>query len=122
MRLRRVAPGLAGALVIAVVAGCGDDAKSGAPSSNVGAGVRLEAPINVADCRDWNDGSVEERLGTISQIQEFVGGPVGDTGGTGAVLTEERAYDLFETTCENEYARGFKLYKLYSRGAAFGGS
>lgn len=122
MRLRVALSGFAGALLAAVLLGCGDDAQSGAPDSNVGAGVRLEAPINVADCTDWNDGSVDERLGSISQIQEFVGGPVGGTGGTGVVLTEERAYDLFENFCENEYARGFKLYKLYSRGAAFGGS
>ena len=37
------------------------------------------------------------------------------------MLSEERAFDLFEATCANEYARGFKLYKVYGRGAAFGG-
>ena len=88
----------------------------------MGADAQLEAPINLADCTDWEEGSVEERLGSIAKIQDFTGGPVQGTGGTGAVLTEERAYDLFENFCENEYARGFKLYKLYSRGAAFGGS
>ena len=122
MQLRVFASGLAGVLLVVALAGCGSDDQSGAPNSNVGAGVKLEAPINVADCTDWNDGSVEERLGTIAQIHDFVGGPVGGTGGTGVVLSEDRAYDLFENVCENEYARGFKLYKVYGRGAAFGGS
>jgi hypothetical protein len=83
--------------------------------------VQLSAPINLADCRDWNDGSVEERLGTIAQIREFTGGPVSGTEARGRTLSEERAYQLFENYCENEFARGFKLYKLYGRAAAFSG-
>jgi hypothetical protein len=35
------------------------------------------------------------------------------------VLEDDQACDLFEGWCENEYARGFKLYKLYARAAAF---
>ena len=84
-------------------------------------GLAARCSIQLADCTDWNEGTVDERLGTIAQINDFTGGPVGGTGGTGVVLSEERAYDLFEATCANEYARGFKLYKLYGRGAAFGG-
>jgi hypothetical protein len=118
---RGVASGLAGLLLIVVLAACGSDDESGAPSGNVGSGVRLDAPINLADCTDWNEGTVDERFGSIEQIREFTGGPVGETGATGAVLSDERAYDLFEATCSNEYARGFKLYKVYGRGAAFGG-
>ena len=120
MNQRRVASGLAGVLLIAVLAACGSDSGSGAPSGNVGSGVRLDAPINIADCTDWNEGTVEERIGSIDQIARFTGGPVAGTDAKGAVLSEERAFDLFEATCANEYARGFKLYKVYGRGAAFG--
>jgi hypothetical protein len=102
-----------------VLNGCGGETAQG-PSDEVG--PVLAAPINLADCTDWNDGTPDERLGTIEQIENYVGGPASGTGtGTGVVLEDERAYDLFETACEPEYARGFRLYKLYSRAAAFGG-
>jgi hypothetical protein len=101
------------------VAGCGGDT-SGGPSGEVG--PALSAPINLADCTDWNNGTPDERLGTIEQIRNYVGGPASGTGtGTGVVLDDDRAYDLFERACEPEFARGFRLYKLYSRAAAFGG-
>jgi hypothetical protein len=101
------------------ITGCGGDT-SGAPSGEVG--PALSAPINLADCTDWNNGTPDERLGTIEQIRNYVGGPASGTGtGTGVVLDDDRAYDLFERACEPEFARGFRLYKLYSRAAAFGG-
>jgi hypothetical protein len=107
-------------MLIASLAGCGNGSEpegDQAPAAVPGLGV----PINLADCGDWRDAAVEERLGTISQLREFVGGPVAGTPGRGSVLEDEEAYDLFESYCENEFARGFKLYKLYSRAAAFSG-
>lgn len=103
---------------VALLAGCGDDDGSARKSQQ---GLQLRDPINLADCRDWNEGSVEERLGTIAAIREFTGGPVAGAEAKGAVLEDERAYDLFENYCSNEFARGFKLYKLYGRAAAFSG-
>lgn len=103
-----------------MLAACGGDDEGGASPAS-GHGVQLSAPINLADCRDWKDGSVEERLGTVAAIREFTGGSVAGTEGSGAVLSDDRAYDLFENYCENEFARGFKLYKLYGRAAAFSG-
>ena len=116
---RRLAAPLLPAVAALLVAGCGGETSQG-PSDDVG--PALAAPINLADCRDWNAATPDERIGTIDQIQNFVGGPAPGTGsGTGTVLDDDRAYDLFETACANEYARGFRLYKLYSRAAAFGG-
>jgi hypothetical protein len=103
------------------LAGCGaDSSSSGTPQGNVG-GPAIDVPVQLADCTDWEDASVEERLGTIAQISNFVGGPVGTAGGHGATLTDDQAYDVMEGWCGNEYARGFRLYKLYTRAAAFGG-
>jgi len=99
-----------------LLAGCGGDT-SGNESS--GAGVNVGAPINLADCTNWNDASVEERLGTVAQIEEFTGGPIAGTEGSGRILEEQEAYDMFERACEPDYARAFKLYKLYGRAAAF---
>jgi hypothetical protein len=39
--------------------------------------------------------------------------------GRGAVLEDERAYDLLQGYCSAEFAESFKLYKLYTRAAAF---
>jgi hypothetical protein len=103
--------------------GCGSDSST---QSEVGVGPDVGAPINLADCTDWNRADVGERLGTIAQLESFAGGPVvggsaGDPSGTGAVLDDDAAYDLLTRYCETELARGFKLYKLYERAAAFSG-
>lgn len=106
-------------LIVVVFAGCGGDDTAG--MSRSGQGVQLSAPVNLADCRDWKQGTVEQRLGTIGAIRDFTGGSVSGTGGSGATLSDDRAYDLFENYCRNDFARGFKLYKLYGRAAAFSG-
>lgn len=98
----------------------GDDDRSLAASAS-DQGVQLSDPINLADCTDWKRGSVEERVGTIAAIRDFTGGHVAGSQASGTVLPDDRAYDLFENYCENEFARGFKLYKLYGRAAAFSG-
>jgi hypothetical protein len=115
------APLVAGllALVLALVAvGCGESSGDPPPA---GAGPNVGAPINLADCTDWEQASVDQRLGTIEQLKNYIGAPVPGTEGSGGTLDDDRAYDLFENYCANEYARGFKLYKLYSRAAAFSG-
>jgi hypothetical protein len=112
---RLTAASLLAGLVLAVSA-CGGDTSSNESSD---AGANVGAPINLADCTNWNDASVEERLGTIAQIREFTGGPIAGTEASGAVLEDQEAYDLFENACSQDFARAFKLYKLYGRAAAF---
>jgi hypothetical protein len=104
-------------LIGLILVGCGGsddggDADSGTPAS-------LDNPIELADCTDWEEGSVQERLGTIRQIRTFIGGPVPGTGGTGVTLDDDKAYDLFEDACSASIAQGFTLYKIYVRAAAF---
>ena len=105
------------ALLAAAIAGCGGGDPQ-APVEQQGIGD-LVAPINLADCEDWEQASTEERLGTIEQIRNFLGEHVSGTESSGDVLDDDQAYDLFENYCANEFARGFKLYKLYARAAAF---
>ena len=52
------------------------------------------------------------------EIKRFAGGPVGGQG-HGAVLPDDRAYTLFQHYCSYGFASQFKLYKLYTRAAAF---
>jgi hypothetical protein len=98
-----------------VVAGCGggDDPK---PTETAAAAPRvihkdLGVDVRLADCRDWNRGDEAARRGTITEIATALP--------AGATLTEDQAYSLFEGWCSQEVARAFKLYKLYTRAAAF---
>ena len=106
------------AVVLAAAGLCACSSSGGEPAVEV-AGIGVGAPIRLADCTDWRNAEVDERLVTVGQIRDFAGGPVGPRGGRGATLPDERAYDLFQGYCENEFARAFKLYKLYTRAAAF---
>jgi hypothetical protein len=107
----------------ALIAGCGGGTNT---QPQVDVGPNVGQPINLADCHDWQQANVEQRLGTIDQLKGFASGPIignnaSSPSGTGSVLDDKQAYDLFNRWCEQTYARGFKLYKLYQRAAAFEG-
>ena len=92
-----------------------------------GAAPDVGQPISLADCNDWNQANTEQRLGTITQLKGFAGGPiVGNNAsapsGMGAVLDDQDAYDLLGRWCDKRFARAFKLYKLYERAAALTGA
>jgi hypothetical protein len=117
---------LAAAMFVAVLGavGCGGGSST---QPQIDVGPNVGQPISLADCNDWNQANTEQRLGTIKQIKDFAGGPiVGNNStsprGTGAVLDDKDAYNLFNNWCEQKFARGFKLYKLYERAAAFTGA
>jgi hypothetical protein len=108
------------AFLIAVLAGCGGDGSAGKRHQD--AGPQLDVPIRLANCRDWNQADAAQRLGTVRALTNFAGGPVvgpSERVGNGPVLTDKQAYQLFDSYCAKTFARGFKLYKLYVRAAAF---
>lgn len=120
---RRQAAAAACVLTAAVLAGCGGGSGT---QPQIDVGPNVGEPISLADCNDWNQANTEQRLGTINDLRNFAGGPVvgnnaGSPSGTGAVLDDKQAYDLFQNYCKEGFARGFKLYKLYERAAAFAG-
>jgi hypothetical protein len=121
--LRRWAAFAGVAIIAAAIAGCGGGSNT---QPQVDVGPNVGQPISLADCNDWEQANTEQRLGTIKQLKGFAGGPVvgnnaSSPSGTGSVLTDEDAYDLFNGWCGQSFARGFKLYKLYERAAAFTG-
>jgi hypothetical protein len=127
VRRRRGGAAVALACCAVLAAGCGGSS-SGSDSSSASQGmsrVALHAvnSVRAADCTDWKKGSVEERRNTVRELRKFAGGPVGSSAGiqTGPVLGSERAYRVLQSYCKRYFARGFKLYKLYDRAAAFVG-
>jgi hypothetical protein len=107
----------------ALVAGCGGGSGN---QPQIDVGPNVGQPIALADCNDWNQANTEQRLGTISQIKDFAGGQVvgnnaSNPSGTGSVLDDKQAYNLFNNWCKQSFARGFKLYHLYQRAAGFAG-
>src|SRR4051812_35630082 len=97
--MRRICAIAAGALAIALGSGCGGgDSSVNEPPVHLG-GVSLGVELRLADCSDWESGTAAERLGTIAEIANFVGGPVGTAGGHGATLDTQQAYDVMEEYC-----------------------
>lgn len=121
--IRRLLCGLTVLAIVSVAAGCGGGSGT---QPQVDVGPNVGEPINLADCHDWNQANTEQRLGTIKELKDFSGGQVvgnnaGSPSGTGSVLDDKQAYDLFNNYCKHDFARGFKLYRLYGRAAGFAG-
>jgi hypothetical protein len=107
------------AALLAALGGCGDD--SGPAPAQSASGARLGVPLRQADCETWRDAGVRERYAALEALRSFAGDRTGSPGGHGATLDDQDAYDLLDRSCEPPYARAFKLYKLYTRAAAFNG-
>ena len=70
----------------------------------------------LAQCRDWNGGTEAEKQATIADIRSSLTPQSQEESGTS--LSDERAYQVFEQWCAEDFAQGFKLYKVYARAAA----
>jgi hypothetical protein len=111
------ATALALVLSAAALAGCGGDA-TGKDPEPPGVGDPVGGSVAaLAQCRDWNAGTAEEKQATIADIRSALTPQSQDESGTS--LSDERAYELFEHSCAEDWAQGFELYKLYARAAAF---
>ena len=111
---------VAGALAALAISGCGGGDPAGGQPDLAG-GARIGQPTQLVQCADWKEADVRERYGTLEALRSFAGGRTGSPGGQGATLEDDEAYELFERWCAQSYAQGFRLYKLYTRAAAFGG-
>lgn len=107
------------AAVALIVAVAGGSEGADPPEEAVGVGqVRAGSVAPLAQCSDWVEGTVEEREATVDDIQAQLNQPGAD--GPTPDLPDEKAYEVFEAACGQDYAVGFRLYKLYARAAAFG--
>jgi hypothetical protein len=71
--------------------------------------------LQVATCTDWRESSPQERQSAIDQLENAVAGPRKE----GNTLPDDLAYTTLDARCEPGFARGFLLYQLYIRAAAF---
>ena len=108
------------------VAGCGEERASGGGDVAATAGTSEVKPVGeesagsvvqFADCSDWNAGSVAERRVTVEKIRGQLT-PQSSADAT-SPLSDERAYEIFEKACAQDYAASLRLYKLYARAQGF---
>jgi hypothetical protein len=108
---------LALALIAAALAGCGGDDATGQDPPAHGVGDEVGGSVAaLAQCRDWNAGTEEEKQATIADIRSSLTPQSQEEPSTS--LSDEDAYELFEHSCAESWAQGFELYKLYARRAA----
>jgi hypothetical protein len=118
-------------LAAVLAAGCGDEGdepaaipkaeKSGEvidisgtePVGEVTAG----SVASLAECRDWNEATPEQKLATIADVRGQLN-PAG-SGVEAPVLSDDEALRLFDSACAADYAGGFRLYKLYANAVGF---
>jgi hypothetical protein len=107
----------------ALLGSCGDSKKEEHAKEPVSFPAPTVGPVRSANCTDWKRGAVDERRSTVVALRNFAAGPVGSSAGIqrGPVLDDGRAYKVLQSYCKRFLARGFKLYKLYERAAAFVG-
>ncbi len=121
---RRQALGASAALIcsLGLLSGCGGSHAAKQPTGQA-AGPDAAASVRTANCAVWRSSNVESRRTIVAHLREFARGPIGSSSGMqhGRALDDRRAYRLFQSYCANDFARGFKLYKLYERAAAFAG-
>jgi hypothetical protein len=117
--LRSAAIALATLAAGALAAGCGDGPETDAQAASDPESVLGPRPGKVA-CADWQRGTVEERRGTVEQLSLVAAENANPSDvGPNRVLAADDAYELFERWCGEPISRGFLLYDLYNRGAAF---
>ena len=75
-------------------------------------------------CSDWREAGPSERRRLLAALRAVTRGQVTGKGahGRGSVLSEDKAYSLFDNYCRNDFARGFSLYKLLGQASGFAGN
>ena len=113
------------ALVAAGIAlpACGADddgagGKEGEPVDIRGVGlVSGNSTAQFANCRDWRQGSVEQRYATIEDIRGQLTPQSSRTAASD--LSDEAAYRVFQHACAADFSDKLRLYKLYAHAQGF---
>jgi hypothetical protein len=112
---RRAAIAAAAALAFGAAA-CGADSDDAPKSEPVG-DLRAGSVAQLAECSDWTAGSRDERVATVEVIKAAIN--LEDGTGETPELSDEAAYRVIDTTCGEDFAASFRLYKVYARATGF---
>jgi hypothetical protein len=115
---------IAGVVLAAGLGACGGSSGAAATATSGTAPATASGnpdlgELRMVNCQDWRRGDETARKGSVRELRDFASGPVGSPAGNGAQLPDGVAYRFFERYCAHDYATYFKLYKLYTRAAAF---
>jgi len=102
---------------VVLVVGCANEGSRQGPRSG---GVRSEVAgttAALANCGEWKRANPRERNFTVDDLRGQL--TEQDNRSERSVLSDERAYEIFEKACRQSYADELRLYKLYVRAAAF---
>lgn len=116
----RLAAAIAAVAIAAAVAGCGEQdpvTTTGYGTEGVGM-VRAGSSAALAQCRDWLVATDEQKQQSIDDIYNQLN-QAGADGPTPDIPDDDEAGEFFDRACSYDYARGFRLYKIYARYAAF---
>ena len=79
--------------------------------------VTAGSVARLAQCRDWRAGTRAQRLATIADVRAQINLEDGTV--EIPALTDDEAYELFQSACSHDFTRGFRLYKLYARATGY---
>lgn len=119
MKLAGVLALVAAAVVVGIAlvdTGGSGGSEGTAPAYGVGQ-IRAGSVAQLARCADWVEGTDAEQQVTVDDIQSQLNQPGAD--GPTPDLPDDEAIAVLDRICSRSYAAGFRLYKLYARGAAF---
>jgi hypothetical protein len=103
-------------IAVLVLVGCGDGDGGKEQVKGVGE-VRANSTAQLASCKDWRKGTVEQRYATIRDIRLQLDPQTADAAQT--ELPDRTAYRIFQRTCGANFAASLLLYKLYARAQAY---
>ena len=113
---RRAAIAAVAALALGAAA-CGADSDDAPkPLSPSATSAPARSPSSPS-ARDWTAGSREERVATVEVIKAAIN--LEDGTGETPELSDEEAYRVIDTTCAEDFAASFRLYKVYARATGF---
>ncbi len=70
----------------------------------------------LANCGEWKRATPRQRQRTVEDLRGQL--TAQDDAKARSVLSDERAYEVFQRACRQSYADGLRLYKLYVHAAA----
>jgi hypothetical protein len=104
-------------IAVVLLVGCGGGNDYGAPEVEGVGEVRAGSTAQFATCKDWREGTRDQRYATLRDIRGQLTPQSSQTAKSD--LSDETAYRIFQKTCASGISDSLRLYKLYARAQAY---